>query len=382
MRYDPATTESQEAEEDRLDAITIAFETATLAIIAEALGRITPETTYTEALVAQASDMAKIQSLASATEAEAFAAVDAAFARMATGNDNWAKKYYKHVKRNAVATAENFAMKMELAAGKLQAKREVRKLVNPSVIGTGKGATYKPLATAYQNAVRRGVTAMAVGESTYTREISRITKEFASSGLRVQFQSGRTMELSAAVNFHLMNGYRDTMVRLRELHGIEFGADGVEISAHPLCAPDHLPYQGQQYPKAEYEDINRGLSRPIESGANCRHRVSPVRLGVPPAYTDEQLEEMKAQSTDDVTFTGTSGKPLTMSRYEASQYQRGLERSVRQSKTEAYMAKVEKQSDAQKAANKAARDKASFYRSFCKETGLTVYDERLRIFVK
>lgn len=381
MTYDPATTEAQEREEDRLDAITIAFETAALAIIASALGRITPDTTYTDALIAQAADMAELERLAFQCEQDLYTAIAEAFDRMAVGNDAWAAGQYEYAKKAPIKTTDNIAMKSSLTKAKHDAQRGALSLVNTSAVGIGRGKTWKPFTEVYREAVSRGISAMAVGEATYDQSIAQATRELARSGLRVLYPSGRTLDVNAAVRMWTMDGYRDEMARLRELHGVEFEADGVEVSAHYMCAPDHLPYQGKQYTRAEFEKLNETdlAGRPITTGANCRHTAYAVRYGSPRAISGNQLREMNAQSKRKVTFTGAGGKPLTMTAYESTQYQRQLERSVRAYKTEAYLAKKENNEALRKAANSKARAASAYYRSMCEEAGLTPRPKRMQI---
>jgi hypothetical protein len=87
-----------------------------------------------------------------------------------------------------------------------------------------------------------------------------------------------------------------------------------------------------------YEAVNASLDRPIMDGANCHHLAFPVLLGVsPPAYSEAELDELVETSQREVTVTGLSGRPLTMTRYEATQYQRQLETMMRKERMRAAM---------------------------------------------
>ena len=63
----------------------------------------------------------------------------------------------------------------------------------------------------------------------------------------VQYESGHTRRVDTAVRMNVLDAMRRMNQRAMEEVGREFGADGVEIDAHMLCAEDHLPYQGQQF---------------------------------------------------------------------------------------------------------------------------------------
>ena len=69
---------------------------------------------------------------------------------------------------------------------------------------------------------------------------------------------------------------------------------------------------------------------------NCRHTYYPIILGLSePLYTEDERQAMIAQSTEKIDF---EGKQYT--RYEATQLQRRIETSVRQSKDRAVIAKA------------------------------------------
>ncbi len=97
-----------------------------------------------------------------------------------------------------------------------------------------------------------------------------------------------------------------------------------KLSAHAPCAPDHLPYQGLQYSKAEYEDLQASLTRPIGEW-NCRHVAYPIVLGVSgTANSKEELAEMERYSNEKIEIDGHE-----YTRYECTQLQRKLDMEMR-----------------------------------------------------
>ena len=117
--------------------------------------------------------------------------------------------------------------------------------------------------------------------------------------------------------------------------GEQFGANGVEIDAHMLCAEDHLPYQGQQFTNEEFEQIQDSLDRPFGEW-NCRHSWHGIILGVsPPTYTPDQLEKMHRYSTEQITVDSR-----TKTRYQWPQEMRRCETAVRQQKDAANLARA------------------------------------------
>lgn len=383
MAYrDPASTEAQEEEEDRLDALTIAAEYAILAMIAKGMSRAKDGITIYEALAMYSSDLLELQAELERIENELYATISEAWDRMSVANDKWAEKFYDYVEKPPVKTEENILLKAKKQAGKKAAIMDATSFINPaivntSVIGIGDGINFKPIQDEYVSAVSKAINALVSGEATYDQVIAKTTRELAKSGVKVQYASGVKRSLDAAVRTNVMDGYRDTMAQLRELHGKNYGANAKEISAHLNCAPDHLPYQGNQYYYEDFRKLNEGelKHRPITTGANCRHMAYDVIYGVKPTYTEKQLEEINKQSEREITFEGLSGKPLTMSNYEATQYQRGLERRVREIKMNNALAEI----DGAPKIN--PRPYTAYYRSFCEETGLTPRPKRMRLYM-
>ena len=99
-----------------------------------------------------------------------------------------------------------------------------------------------------------------------------------------------------------------------------------------MCAPDHQPIQGKQFSNKEFETLQSTLFRPIGT-RNCRHTTFPIILGVSErAYSTDELDSYIDSSNKQVTFTSLSGKEITQSRYECTQYQRQVETRIRQLK--------------------------------------------------
>ena len=87
----------------------------------------------------------------------------------------------------------------------------------------------------------------------------------------------------------------------------------------------------------QYETLNNSLDRPIGE-LNCGHEAIPIKLDAyEPTYTDEQLEEMKANSREPIELYD-DGRPdyKQPTRYQCSQKMRELETKIREQK-ENYM---------------------------------------------
>lgn len=189
---------------------------------------------------------------------------------------------------------------------------------------------------AYRNAVDVAVQAVNTGVEDYNSAIRRAVREAASEGLRVRYsESGRTKRLDSAVRQNVLDGVRALNQNIARQVGQVFGADGVEISAHTLCAEDHLPWQGKQMSIEDFKELQSSLPRPFGIW-NCRHSWSYILLGISePAWDQSVLEEYRKNSTEKVTI---DGKERT--RYEWTQQQRRIETAIRYQHDEITLAKA------------------------------------------
>lgn len=238
--------------------------------------------------------------------------VDAVLAQVAKEND-WAARTMLAYGGEKVPLKENEGLIRLLEATSRATHESFSNLSNTTIDDS-----------AYRHSIDRAIHAITTGVSDYGSEIRRCVRELAENGLRVKYPSGRTMRLDSAVRMNVLDGARHVNAESMRILGEGYGADGVEIDAHMLCAEDHLPYQGMQYTLEEFDDIQNGLMRPFGEW-NCRHNIHYIVLDVSPRnYTDEELAEMKQFSTEQIEIDG-----VTKSRYEWSQTMRRLETKAR-----------------------------------------------------
>ena len=151
----------------------------------------------------------------------------------------------------------------------------------------------------------------------------------------MQYPSGLTRRLDMAARQNILDGVCAVNNDILRQLGNEYGSDGVEISAHALCAEDHLPYQGKQFSNKEFERIQNSLKRPFGQW-NCKHAIYPIILGVSvQANSEETLAQYRANSSEPITIDGK-----TKTRYEWSQEQRKTETAIRYQKDIANAAKA------------------------------------------
>lgn len=302
-------------------------------------------------------------------------ALEAMFEDVAAENVDFANTYYKARGMETLKDyTENAALRSFVEAAKRTAADGVTNLSNTTMIGFKSGKRVLSLREYYIQTIDKAITFAQTGTVDYYTAMRSTVKEMARSGLRrVTFGSGYSRRLDSQVRMNLLDGVRQLNMAMLEQTGKEFGADGVEISAHSLCAPDHQRIQGKQYSLAEFERLNRSLERPIGE-LNCHHFTTPIVLGVSkPVYSASELREINKRSNAKVSYGGK-----TYTRYEASQRQRQLETAIRYAKDErdACVAAGDKLGATQ--ARKKSATLTAEYKRFSEAAGLTKRIERTR----
>ena len=297
------------------------------------------------------------------------------FEDVAAENVDFANTYYKARGMETLKDyTENAALRSFVEAAKRTAADGVTNLSSTTMIGFKSGKRVLPLREYYIQTIDKAITFAQTGTVDYYTAMRSTVKEMASGGLRrVTFDSGYSRRLDSQVRMNLLDGVRQLNMAMLEQTGKEFGADGVEISAHALCAPDHQRIQGKQYSLAEFDRLNRSLDRPIGE-LNCHHFTTPIVLGVSkPVYSASELREINKRSNAKVSYGGK-----TYTRYEASQRQRQLETAIRYAKDErdACVAAGDKLGATQ--ARKKSAALTAEYKRFSENAGLTVRMERTR----
>jgi hypothetical protein len=211
---------------------------------------------------------------------------------------------------------------------------------------------YLPLRQMYTKAIDKAIYEVQSGTVDYHTAMRKTVKDLA-TGLRVKdsalvvdketgevklhWESGYSRRLDSHVRQNLIDGVKQLQAQMLDYHGEKFGSDGVELSAHAISAPDHLPVQGRQFSNEEFfnlqnalkfEDVKGNEYEPIKRPIgqwNCKHFATPIMYGITkPAYTDEQLRELENNSNEKITIDGK-----TRTRYEWTQVQREIETECR-----------------------------------------------------
>lgn len=155
-------------------------------------------------------------------------------------------------------------------------------------------------------------------------------KQVASEGAFVLYESGHRDRLDVAVRRNVMTGIGQTTGEICLANARELDCDLMEITAHAGARPSHASWQGQIVSLSgrkgylSLSDIGYGTGDGFK-GWNCRHDWFPYFEGSTRMYSEKDLKELDAEN---IEFPDGSMHTL----YEAEQYQRALERRIRQTK--------------------------------------------------
>ena len=274
-----------------------------------------------------------------------------------------------HLSRDAVAFEDNTSVQQILAAAQDLAEDDLRNITQTLGFQTPDG-TVHPLLEAYQRTTDFAFQKVITGATDYNTAIRQACNKLASGGVKyIDYASGVHTTLEAAIRRNMMGGLGLMVENISQKSHDELGADGWEISAHFASAPDHEPIQGKQYSDADYKSLNDSLVRRIGT-LNCGHNAFPIIMGVnSPQYTRSELERMRAENAKAITYDGMTFE----SKYQATQYQRRIERSIRSQKRRVMLAS---DNDLPAAKTRLERLRAE-YRRFCEAVDLRTEDERL-----
>lgn len=380
--------QSLENAEDSIDLIAAGIEAAVLVAVVAGLTEITTDTSFGQIAINGFALEDKVKNVIKSKREKFKRQTEKMFMNMAKANDKWAEPYFKHQNIAQAEFKDNQATKKIIAEHLDDAIADIDYMTNVKVMGVVQNGKLVSLRDAYITAATDAAASLRAGEDAFKASVNRTVKQLASSGIRIpdnptlndipriMYLSGRTRNLRSSLSMNVFDDYTQCMQEYRMELGKEFKADGVIISAHALCAQDHIDIQGNKYRNEEWNKINNGLNRAIGT-LNCKHQADPCIYDlVQSPYSENDLAQLKRNSEEKISFTGIGGKTLTKSRYDASQYLRGLETNVRDQKTLAAMQKAAGVSSAD--ATKRARALTKQYNEICDETGLKPRPNRMR----
>lgn len=319
-------------------------------------------------------DMNRLEGILKQTSGKSFEDIKAVYDYTVADSYEWARPFYQNRGLAKIPARFNQSLKQMLNAISQSSGKTLENLSRTTAIGVETSQGFQPLGKFYKDTINKSILSVSTGTESYQKAVRKAVQELGGSGIRVQYESGYSRRLDSAVRQNVLDGMSYIAQESARIHGEAFGADGWELSAHAPCAPDHLPYQGLQYSKAEYEDLQASLYRPIGEW-NCRHVAYPIVLGVSgTANSAEELEEMKRYSNEKIEIDGHE-----YTRYECTQLQRKLETEMRKAQEQRILFKNAGMKDLEGEAKQRLSQLSVKYKEVSDKAGLPTRAERTRI---
>ncbi len=315
---------------------------------------------------------------------------------VAKENYNYSKPFYEAKGKKFIPYEENESLQKYVKSLAKQTVGEYINLTQHTAFAVfDKGDSIAPLFEANKNKVATSlsdtytkvidyaVIKVQTGVTDYNFAMREVIKAMADSGIRtVDYATGYSRRLDTAVRQNVLWGIKQCNQNTADKIGEDFGSDGYEISYHSHPRPSHEEMGGKQYAKGEGRTV-KGVyypsfekeAEPLLNEYNCLHFKFSVLLGISqPAYSEEQLEQLKADDKQTFEF---EGKEYT--KYEASQLQRKIETEVRHQKDRAVIAKAAENDDLRREVQSRINLLTSKYAKLSQASGLPTKMERMQV---
>lgn len=219
----------------------------------------------------------------------------------------------------------------------LKQNESIKQIMNATILRTSNNLQNLAMTTAntaqtqFINAMNNAYMYVSTGVKSYTSAIIDEIRNLSSQGAMIEYPSGARRSLESAVRMNIVTSVNQNCGKLQELRADEMGWDLMEITAHSGARPSHAEWQGKIVSRSgqkgylSLDDIGYGKATGFK-GVNCRHDWYPYYKSSIKTYTNEQLKEWEQEKLE------YNGK--RMSKYDATQEQRKIERVIRADKKE------------------------------------------------
>lgn len=310
------------------------------------------------------------------------------------------KPYYDYRHKPFIPLSENNPLIKMVEAISRQTRKELKNLSNTSMIGFlirdrkhPKKFKFYDAADTYRTVIDEAIQAAQSGVIDYGTAMRRTLKQLNNSGMRrIYYESGYSQRMDTAVKRNILDGIRQVSQGVRIITGEQFGADGVELTAHAYPAPDHAPFQGHQFRNSEWEALQNnkpfkdvdGNKFPAQERIigqwNCRHMAYPIIVGVTkPTYSKKELSDILRRNEKGVTLS--DGTHLTG--YEVLQKQNEIAVKVRRAKDGQIMAREagdeELAKQYQRSVNKYTKQYNAFNKMYASKLGISERRDKMTV---
>lgn len=181
----------------------------------------------------------------------------------------------------------------------------------------------------FYDAMNKAYLEVSTGVKSYSTAIIDAIEMVSKAGASVVYPSGYRTSVENACRMNIVTAVNQTCGKLQLMRADEMEWDLMELTAHPGARPSHSEWQGRIVSRSgkkgylSFSDIGYGEVDGFK-GVNCRHDWLPFYKGSSRTYSDKDLKELANES---VTYNGKK-----ISKYDASQIQRRMERQIRSDK--------------------------------------------------
>lgn len=185
--------------------------------------------------------------------------------------------------------------------------------------------------TEFYKAMNKAYMEVSTGTKSYSQSIIDTISDLSKNSTKIIYPSGRQMSIESAIRMNIVTSVNQMCGQLQLIRADEMNWDLMELTAHAGARPEHAEWQGKVVSRSgkkgylSLEDIGYGTVTGFK-GVNCRHDWRPYYANSSLTYSKEELKEINNQT---VKYQGKD-----ISKYEATQIQRSLERKIRQDKKE------------------------------------------------
>lgn len=309
--------------------------------------------------------------------------VEQLFDEAASTSMNAENKIYEKAGMQTFDIKNDEILQDYIKAAALQTKKEFKNITRSLGFATKKNGkiVYSDIAKFYQETVDFANMQVVTGATTREQAVKRAVKRMTDSGLRyVDYENGYSMNVQDAINRTVRTSANQMCNKLTNHmmnKNIAKEDQYAEVSAHAGARPSHQTWQGQVYKvegsTSEYDNLYEATELGSAGGlcgANCRHSYYPFIPDISVrAYSESDLE--KYNSNEAKSY---NGKEYTQ--YEASQRQRVIERSIRQTKREILGYQSAGLEDDMKNSQILLQQQRKEYKKFCNEMGLQLESNR------
>lgn len=298
------------------------------------------------------------------------------------------KDLFTKAGREYLAYEDNEWLKQLVNATREQTKEELKPFENITrttgfkIVQNGK-LVFTSLSDYFAKSLDKSLIGIASGAYTYSQAIGSVIDEMTNSGLRVvNYASGKTDRIEVAARRALMTGVAQMTNQINESNAKKLDTDYFEVDWHPgarnkgVGIENHQAWQGKVYSKQEMVTVCGEGDILGFAGINCYHIKWPFIKGISKRkYTDEWLKEQNEKENTPKEF---NGKEYTV--YDALQYQRKLERTIRKLKQDVLLlGRAEVDKDVLIAKQSKLQSVKALYAEFSKAMGLPQQLERWRV---